>query len=630
MMDGDEPSEDRSTAERTQVLYQERLDSVFRGRDRAFAWLFVIQWIFAVGTALTISPYAWEGKLEHTHLHVYYAIFGGAALTLPVLAMMGAWPGASVTRHAVAIGQMLWSALLIHLTGGRIETHFHVFGSLAFLAFYRDWQVLVTATLVVAFDHLLRGIFWSESVYGIMNPEWWRFLEHASWVAFENVVLVMGVRESRREMRALARRQAEVEALNRDVEARVIRRTEELSESREQYRLLLETTRTIPWEWSRTEGRFTYVGPQIQPLIGWTAEQCVEPEFLHERVHADDEKNLGKLLSQHQGAFDVEFRLHTSEGKWIWLQLIGHVEIGAKPVLRGVMIDVTMSREMEMQLRQSQKLEAVGRMAAGVAHEINTPVQFITDSLQFVREASADLMNLVGKYRELESAVLAGAPALEAAARASEAEQNADLEYLCENVPKALERTMEGLDRVTAIVRAMKEFAYPDRKEMAQADLNHAISTTLTLARNEYKYVADVETDLGDIPQVVCHVGDINQVVLNIVVNAAQAIGDVVRGTEQRGKISIRTRAEGEDVLISIADTGGGIPGHVRDRIFDPFFTTKEVGRGSGQGLGIARSIVVEKHRGTLTFETEMGKGTTFYVRLPIAGSEKSSGQQAA
>jgi signal transduction histidine kinase len=157
---------------------------------------------------------------------------------------------------------------------------------------------------------------------------------------------------------------------------------------------------------------------------------------------------------------------------------------------------------------------------------------------------------------------------------------------------------------------------------MSDSDLNRGVQSTLTVARNEYKYVADVETEFGDIPLVMCSVGEINQAILNVVVNAAHAIADAVKGTDRKGRITVRTQLSGDNVVISIADNGGGIPEAVRERIFDPFFTTKEVGKGTGQGLPIARSVVVDKHGGDLTFETEVGKGTTFFIRLPIHGRQ--------
>jgi hypothetical protein len=182
--------------------------------DRMFALLLVIQYIAGVAAALAVSPYAWSGKERVLHMHVWVAVLAGAGITL--LPVLLAWlrPGSLLTRHVIAASQMLSSALLIHLTGGRIETHFHVFGSLAFLAFYLDWKVILTATTVIAADHFARGIFWPESVYGITNPEWWRFLEHAGWVAFEDVFLIYACIFTNRELDTAAVRQAEVEHLS--------------------------------------------------------------------------------------------------------------------------------------------------------------------------------------------------------------------------------------------------------------------------------------------------------------------------------------------------------------------------------------------------------------------------------
>jgi len=193
-------------------------------------------------------------------------------------------------------------------------------------------------------------------------------------------------------------------------------------------------------------------------------------------------------------------------------------------------------------------------------------------------------------------------------------------------VPGSFESCHDGISRITTIVRAMKEFAHPDQREKGDANLNQALRTTLAVAKNEYKYVADVTTELGDLPPVLCHVGDLNQVFLNLIVNAAHAIGDVVGKSGGKGTIRITTSQEGDQVRIDIADTGAGIPEAIRPRIFDPFFTTKEVGKGTGQGLSIARSIVVTKHHGSLTFESEVGKGTTFTIRLPIGDSSNLQG----
>ena len=279
--------------------------------------------------------------------------------------------------------------------------------------------------------------------------------------------------------------------------------------------------------------------------------------------------------------------------------------------------EATEREQVEVELRHAQKLESVGRLAAGVAHEINTPIQFIGDSAHFLQEAWQDLTKLHDTVRLIvaELPVEQRDPAL---ARLAAAEQTLDYEYLREEGPRAFARTFDGVQRVASIVRAMKEFAHPEGREKTLADLNRAIESTVTVAKNELKYVADVELDLGELPPVLCHLGDLNQVFLNLLVNAAHAIEDVVGKSGQKGTIRVCTRRDEGHVTVTISDTGTGIPEHARAKVFDPFFTTKEVGRGPGQGLAIARSVVVEKHGGALTFDTEPGRGTTFYVRIPV------------
>jgi signal transduction histidine kinase len=266
--------------------------------------------------------------------------------------------------------------------------------------------------------------------------------------------------------------------------------------------------------------------------------------------------------------------------------------------------------DMELELRQAQKLEAVGRLAAGIAHEINTPAQFVGDNAQFSRDACRDLLALVDAYR---AAIAAGGGPEAVAAAVDSAEAAADLPYLRENLPRSFDDTLEGIARIAAIVRSVKTFAHPMHHDVAPVDLNEAVRSTLTIARTSYKDAADVETDLGDLPPVTCNGGEINQVILNLLVNAADAIAATGRG---RGHIVVRTRALDGEVLLTIGDNGGGIPASVQGRVFDPFFTTKEVGRGTGQGLAIA-SRVADKHGGSLGFTTEPGVGTTFTLRLP-------------
>jgi signal transduction histidine kinase len=282
-------------------------------------------------------------------------------------------------------------------------------------------------------------------------------------------------------------------------------------------------------------------------------------------------------------------------------------------------LDITERRQNEMEARQSQRLEAVGRLAAGIAHEINTPVQFVGDNTHFLIDSFRGVAKLLRKYEQLHQAASAGFLDQEILQAITSTREELEWPYQLDEIPRALDQMLEGLERVSSIVRGMKDFSHVDRSnEKIPADINRALESTLIVSRSELKYVADVETHLGELPPVLCHLGDLNQVFLNLLVNAAHAIEGTVKGTSARGKIQVNTRVDGDCVEISIADSGPGIPQEVRDRIFDPFFTTKEVGKGTGQGLAIARSIVVDKHGGTLNFVTEMGKGTTFFIRLPL------------
>jgi two-component system, NtrC family, sensor kinase len=280
--------------------------------------------------------------------------------------------------------------------------------------------------------------------------------------------------------------------------------------------------------------------------------------------------------------------------------------------------DVSERKHLELELHQAQRLEAVGQLAAGIAHEINTPIQFVGDNLRFLHDAFQQRQVVVKKYRQLHSAARAGDIPTGLLDELDAAIEATDAEYLTCEIPKATDQALEGVDRVATIVSAMKAFAHPGQKEKAAADINKALANALIVARNEFKYVADVVTDYGDLPPVMCHIGDLNQVFLNLLVNASHAIGTVVKQEGGKGLITIRTAIEGDQVVISMADTGCGIPAAIQARVFDPFFTTKEVGRGTGQGLALARAVVVEKHGGRIVFEPNVPRGTTFFVYLPL------------
>lgn len=284
-------------------------------------------------------------------------------------------------------------------------------------------------------------------------------------------------------------------------------------------------------------------------------------------------------------------------------------------------VDLTEYKLLQRQLAQAQKLEALGQLAAGIAHEIHTPMQYIGDNTCFLRQAFHDLHALLGSYDVLLQANKVGQVPQDLISTVESTAVAIDTAYLMEEIPTALQQSLTGIDRVATIVRSMKEFSHPGSKEKSAINLNRAIENTVTVAHSEWRYVADVVTDLAPtLPPVPCFPGEINQVLLNLIVNAAHAIADVVRdGAQEKGRITISTHYTDDWAEIRIADTGTGIPAAIQDKVFNPFFTTKEVGKGTGQGLAMVYDVIVQKHRGTITFETTVGHGTTFVLRLPLA-----------
>jgi PAS domain S-box-containing protein len=407
------------------------------------------------------------------------------------------------------------------------------------------------------------------------------------------------------------------------------RAAEELRDNEETLRNILHGIRAAIFIIDPESKMILDANAVAEDLIGLSREallgtSCCDLDWQDKR----GKEIVGRCRYRDGSMINEEMRLKKADGRVV--PIIKTVIPGmnrGRPVLYEIVFDISERKALERQLSIAQKLESVGELAAGVAHEINTPIQYIGDNLHYLQSAYADLRRVLDAALAALALPTVRDAAGEALREVDAARADADLEFLSEEVPKSLEQSLEGVERVASIVRAMKKFSHPGGEEKTAVDINKAVENTILVARNEWKYVCDVATDLDpDLPPVHCLPGDFNQVILNVLINAAHAIADVVRDTADKGRITIATRRDGDHVRLSISDTGTGIPEDNREKIFDPFFTTKEVGRGTGQGLAIVHDIVVDKHDGTIDVESEVGKGTTFHIRIPIGGDAVAGG----
>lgn len=377
---------------------------------------------------------------------------------------------------------------------------------------------------------------------------------------------------------------------------------------------------------------------ETRRIFGWPQGKPITFDEFLQLVHPDDRTKLleqrSKALSSGQ-IIDTEYRVKRVDGEIRHVNEYGLVSVDAEGrcKIEGTVLDITERKkaeqdryEMETRLQLAQKLESVGMLAAGVAHEINTPTQYIADNTRFLTDGFIQLSKVIASYRALVAQATTHPELTHVLKEVATAEAENELEYLIKEIPRTLSQSQEGLGRISRIVGSLKEFSHPNAAAKSGAHLNRAIETAVAVSHHEWKYVAEVVTDLDPtLPQVECILDEINQAVLNLIINAAHAIGDAVKqSVAKRGTITIKTRQEPGWAIIEVTDTGTGIPLEIRDRIFDPFFTTKGIGKGTGQGLAIVQAVITKGHGGRVDFTTEMGKGTTFRVMLPLSASHPS------
>jgi two-component system, sensor histidine kinase and response regulator len=561
---------------------------VWRRTDKMFAGLLIFQWIAGIALALWVTPRTWVGPISSPHVHLWAALVLGAAIISLPLWLIFFRPGQVLTRHIVAAAQMLSAALLIHLTGGRLETHFHVFGSLAFLSFYRDWRVLITATVVVALDHFIRGWFWPQSAYGVLSGAEWKWLEHGAWVAFLDMFLFYSCWQSRREMWTIAQRQAELEEANESVEEKVLSRTKELRESETRFRTL---ARCLPVGVFQTDsqGDCTFVNDRACTIMHLAPEETTGRGCAN-ALHPDDRQRVLEAWQETVdtgGEFSSEYRFQSPEGKVTWVlgSAVGfRDEAGALTGYLGSILDITERHAAEQSLAVSRDAaesanRAKSEFLANMSHEIRTPMNGILgltdllldtqlsveqrESMEMVKSSAESLMTVINDILDF-SKIEAGRLELD------------PVEFRLHDV---LTDTLKPL--------AMRA----DQKRL--------------------KLVCRIQSNVPE--RVVGDPGRLRQVLINLV-------GNALKFTE-RGSVEVRAtlRAQspaGFSIRFAVTDTGIGIPLEKQRLIFEAFAqvdssTTRKFG-GTGLGLTIS-SRLVELMGGQLRVESLPGQGSSFH-----------------
>jgi PAS domain S-box-containing protein len=576
------------------------LNQLRRKTDVFFAKLLVVQWLAMIALALIVSPRTWEGRTATLHIHVWAAILLGGAISLYPAWLGWKQSGRRATRHTLVVAQMLASALLIHLTGGRIETHFHVFGSLALLALYRDTRVFVTAVVVVYVDHLGRGIFWPESVYGVLSATVWRSLEHAGWVLFEVAFLSLSVRLGLREMRELVARQIGLEKINQDKEQEVRDRTEELASSEKQFRTLFQDSPLGLYRMTPT-GEFLMTNPALLAILGFDSQEALQAAVTvapQSVVDADRAQFLSQLAATN-GVVQRDTVWRRKDGSLLQIRESGRAfRDAAGKVVRvdGSIEDITQHRQLEERFQQAQKVQAIGQLAGGVAHDFN------------------NILTVINGYSQM----LMTDPDISSENRAS------------------LANIRDAGVRAAALTHQLLAYS---RKQLLQPRIIQLNAVTAEMDPMLQRLVGEnirIRTiGTSGLAAVKADPSQIQQVVMNLVVNARDAMpagGQLTIETANvtLGEDSVRRYPDlvpGNYVMLAVSDTGTGMTPEVQARLFEPFFTTKAPGYGTGLGLATCHGIV-KQSGGHIAAYSEVGHGTTFKVYLPSV--EKRPGPASA
>lgn len=595
-----------------EIFNQRRLTSL-QQTDRWFAKLMIFQWLAGIAASLVFTPLEWSGSEKTIHINVWAAVFlGGAITSLPVY-LSWARPGATITRHVIAVSQALFSALLIHLMGGRIETHFHVFGSIAFLGFYRDWKVILSATIVVAIDHFVRGIWWPSSVFGILTSSPWRWLEHAAWVIFEDICIVRNCLQSIREMKLLARQQAELENANSRTEQVVSQRTSQLKSSEEKFSSLVNQVNGIVWEADPKTFAFSFVSKQAERLVGYSCDEWTnDPNFWSERLHPDDRDRVVRYCreSTERGeSHDFEYRIKARDGRYVWLQDFVTVqsENGKPAVLRGLMIDITDRKRSEAELRAAK--EAVEEANDLLVESLNESKRLEKESQAANFAKSEFLATMSHEIRTPMNGVIGFTNLLLDSQLSDEQREFTESINHSSQILLGLINDILDISKIEAGKLDIEEINY----DLSQAVDEVADLLAPSAEEKGIEIAVLFEKDLCR--DMVGDLGRIRQVILNLMSNA-------VKFTDSGHVFTRVSLADGDPnrVLFEIKDTGVGIPADKQGRLFEQFTqadssTTRRFG-GTGLGLNISKRLV-ELMGGKIGFRSDQGKGSTFWFTIP-------------
>jgi PAS domain S-box-containing protein len=412
---------------------------------------------------------------------------------------------------------------------------------------------------------------------------------------------------------------------NKSLQDQIIERErieEALQQNKEKYRYLIENINEVIFS-TDSDDAINYISPAVSSVLEYNWEEMINNP-LNLYIYREDVQRFNNRKEKLLGnkSFSGEYRLISKSDQLIWMKISEKMIIQDKSFAgtRGVLTDIAERKLLESQLIQAQKLESIGQLAAGIAHEINTPTQYVGDNISFLKNAFSAIKELNALHQKLIESVQNKEDCSRIIDEIFQTRESLDIEFLCNEVPESIDQAVEGVDRITTIVRAMKGFSHPGTENKVAMNINELVESTLIVSKNVWKYIADVKTEYSqDLPYVLCLPAQFNQVILNIIVNATHAIEEkFISETEKKGLIIIKTYMHNNSIFITISDNGSGISEEIKNKVFNPFFTTKQVGKGTGQGLSIAHDSIVNKHSGTIDFNSVTGEGTTFIISIPV------------